>query len=114
FNTRFKKELFDVGRRALDALEEFPWPGNIRQLENVVQQAVLICTGPELLYEHLPQQVREHPPAPAADPAKPARPINPESLEHNREAAERSVIQRALANHGYSRSRAAQALGISR
>jgi transcriptional regulator with PAS, ATPase and Fis domain len=39
---------------------------------------------------------------------------HPDSLLHNREATERSVIQRALANHGDSRSRAAAALGISR
>ena len=38
----------------------------------------------------------------------------PDSLLHNREALERSVIQRALANNGFSRSRAAAALGISR
>jgi len=37
-----------------------------------------------------------------------------ETLVHNREIVERNVIQRALANHGYSRSRAASALGISR
>ncbi len=111
FNTRFKKDLFDIARPTLDALEGHPWPGNIRQLENCLQQAVLISSGPELLYEHLPQQVREQQP-PGAPPAVP--PAQPDSLLHNREALERSVIQRALANHGYSRSRAAAALGISR
>jgi DNA-binding NtrC family response regulator len=116
FNTRFKKDLFDVHRRALDALEEHPWPGNIRQLENAVQQAVLVSSGQDLLFDHLPAQVRDRTtgPVPAVAANGPVRPINPESLEHNRQATERSVIQRALANHGYSRSRAAQALGISR
>jgi DNA-binding NtrC family response regulator len=111
FNTRFKKDLFDISRPALDALESYPWPGNIRQLENCMQQAVLVSSGPELLFEHLPQQVREHQGVPMA-PRVPA--AHPDSLMHNREAAERSVIQRALATHGDSRSRAAAALGISR
>ena len=39
---------------------------------------------------------------------------NHDTLEHNREVVERNVIQRALANNGYSRKRTAQALGISR
>jgi two-component system, NtrC family, response regulator HydG len=108
FNTKFGKGLFDVSPRALDALEAFPWPGNIRQLENVVQQAVLVSAGPELLLEHLPPQVRDYRP----DGRAPAAP--PGSLSHNRELLERNVIQRALAHHGYSRSRAAHALGISR
>jgi DNA-binding NtrC family response regulator len=108
FNTRFGKDLFDVSPRALDALEAFPWPGNIRQLENIVQQAVLVSSGAELLLEHLPQQVRDYRP----DSRGPAAPLD--SLSHSRELLERNVIQRALANHGYSRSRAAHALGISR
>ena len=45
FNTKFRKDLFDVNPRRMDALEGFPWPGNIRQLENVVQQAVLVSSG---------------------------------------------------------------------
>jgi DNA-binding NtrC family response regulator len=109
FNTRFRKDLFDVSPRTLDALEAFPWPGNIRQLENAVQQAVLLSSGPELLFDHLPAQVREHQPVVA-----PVLEGRPDSLRHNRAAAERTLIQRALANHGGNRSRAATALGISR
>src|SRR5207244_8848156 len=47
FNLKFNKELFDVSPEALAALESFPWPGNIRQLENVMQHAVLVSSGPE-------------------------------------------------------------------
>jgi DNA-binding NtrC family response regulator len=110
FNTKFRKDLFDVSPRALDALESYSWPGNIRQLENFIQQAVLVSSGAELLYEHLPQQVREY--RPAAPEAAPQ--TQHDSLSHNREQLERNVIQRALANNGYSRARAASALGISR
>jgi two-component system, NtrC family, response regulator HydG len=110
YNTRFRKDLFDVSLRALDALEGFPWPGNIRQLENCVQQAVLVSSGPELLFEHLPGPVRDYRPGPAPDGASPP----PDSLSHNRALVERNLIQRALAGNGYSRSRAASALGISR
>jgi two-component system response regulator HydG len=110
FNAKFRKDLFDISPQALDALESFPWPGNIRQMENFVQQAVLVSSGNELLFDHLPQQVREYrSPVPVSVPA-----VQPDSLLHNREQVERNIIQRTLINNGYSRVRAAHALGISR
>ncbi len=109
FNTRFKKDLFDLHPRTLEVLEAFPWPGNIRQLENVLQQAVLVAQGHELLVEHLPAVVRDHRPMPTSPTA-----IAKDSLKHTRETTERSVILRTLAANGYNRSRSAAALGISR
>ena len=111
FNTRFKKDLFDIHPEALDALEAHPWPGNIRQLENAVQQAVLMSSGSELLLAHLP------PPMRAADPVTPVPAVSVEraaTLKHNREVHERSAIERALASNGFNRSQTAKALGISR
>jgi transcriptional regulator with PAS, ATPase and Fis domain len=110
FNTKFRKDLFDVSPQALAALQTFHWPGNIRQLENAVQQAVLVSSGPELLLDHLPQPVREYSPPPLKmNGQSPSA-----SLVHNREVVERDVIQKALAAHGYSRARAALSLKISR
>jgi DNA-binding NtrC family response regulator len=109
FNHKFRKELFDISPEAMGALETFPWPGNIRQLENVIQQAVLVSTGPELLLEHLPQQVQEHVTLRNGNGH-----AKEDSLMHNREILERNVIQRALVSCGYSRARAANSLGISR
>jgi DNA-binding NtrC family response regulator len=109
FNTRFRKELLDVSPEALAVLESYPWPGNLRQLENIVQQAVLLSTGTELLVDHLPETVRV--------------PATGNGHSHNGngngkmaplQEAERLAIQRALAQHGYSRVRTADALHISR
>jgi DNA-binding NtrC family response regulator len=109
YASKFHKPIFDLGLEAIKALESFPWPGNIRQLENVLQQAVLICTGPELQLAHLPQPVQK----PMQRSPSREREAS-ESLVQNRETLERSVIQRALASCDYSRARAAHALGISR
>jgi DNA-binding NtrC family response regulator len=113
FNTKFRKDLFDINELAMDSLESFPWPGNIRQLENFVQQAVLVSTGAELLREHLPQQLREYRKFRSEHDGL-GIPMDRDSLSHNRDLIEKNVIQRALSNNGYSRSRAASALGISR
>ena len=110
FNTKFHKNLSGVSPAALATLEDFPWPGNIRQLENIVQQAVLVSDGPELQVEHLPQQVREYRPAVATAAVS----AGPASLSQCREQIERDVIQRVLANTGYTGAQVASALGISR
>jgi transcriptional regulator with PAS, ATPase and Fis domain len=112
FNTKFLKNLIDLSPPALAALEAFPWPGNIRQLENFVQQAVLVSSGPLLLVEHLPQQVREFRPVVSA--AAVPVPVRRISLSQYRQQLERDVIRTALANSNYSGTRTASALGISR
>lgn len=119
FNRKFRKDLFDISPEAMAALESFSWPGNVRQLENAVQHAVLISRGPELLLSHLPQAMQDH--AQLAQTSGPrggatgnGNGHGVESLHHQRDQTERNVIQRALISHGYSRSRAAESLGISR
>jgi len=113
FNRKFNKDLFDISPEAMSALESYPWPGNIRQLENVIQHAVLVSSGPELLLSHLPAPVQEHAEHSHVngngDDAIPAS-----TLHHQRDVIERNVIQRALINNGYSRTRTADSLGISR
>jgi DNA-binding NtrC family response regulator len=109
-NTKFRKQLFDISPEAMAAIESFPWPGNIRQLENVIQHAVLVSSGPELLLQHLPQQVQDSGSLGNGNGTSGGA----DSLLHNREVIERNVIQRVLASSGYSRARAADALGISR
>ncbi len=113
FNTKFRKELFDVSKDALAALRAFPWPGNIRQLENAVQQAVLVSNGPVLLREHLPPPIREYAPPPILNGNGHHKAVD-ESLSNSIDAVERNFILKALEKHGNSRARAAEALGISR
>lgn len=106
----------------LRVLQAFPWPGNIRQLENVLLQTVLVCSGPELLIEHLPAPVRQH----TGQNAIPARaPIwkkrgerevseRRQTLSQTLGEGEREIIERTLIETGFSRSRTASVLGISR
>jgi transcriptional regulator with PAS, ATPase and Fis domain len=108
FGTKFRKGLFDVSPETMAVLEVFPWPGNLRQLENCVQQAVLVSSGAELLPAHLPDEVRKY--AALAAGSAPA----PESLQHGREQRERHAIERALAKNNHNRTRTARELGISR
>ncbi len=111
FARKFNKELYDIHPEALAALESFTWPGNLRQLENVIQHAVLMSSGPELLLRHLPTAVQE---ATEAPPYEDMPIMLGDSLHEQRDQAERSVIHRALVTSGFNRTRAADSLGISR
>ena len=123
FARQFRKNpIPTLAAETLGVLQAFPWPGNIRQLENVLLQAVLVCTGPALLVEHLPAPVQEHagrvPSPPLGSPqmnragreAQGARRTLSESVGEG----ERELIKKALMEAGFSRRRAASTLGISR
>jgi DNA-binding NtrC family response regulator len=112
YGTKFSKKLFGVCPEAMRALEAFPWPGNIRQLENVIQQAVLTSGGNELKLHHLSPVVNLRADAPVAT----TTPTNGfgGTLKQSRESSERANILRALEKAGQSRTRAAQLLGVSR
>jgi transcriptional regulator with PAS, ATPase and Fis domain len=112
YSTRFGKTIYAIHPEVMRNLELFPWPGNIRQLENVIQQAVLTCQGDEVRVEHLPQLVQTFRNEPGSP--EPTQGSSPGTLEYNRETTERTAILRALEKVSFSRTRAAQLLGVSR
>jgi two-component system, NtrC family, response regulator HydG len=106
---RFHKEPMEVSAEAQAALEAYPWPGNIRQLENVIQNAVLFGTGSVLRLKHLPQSLQDH----ALRHSGGGRGTD-SSLGLNREIHERSVIHKTLLDCDYNCSNAAKVLRVSR
>jgi DNA-binding NtrC family response regulator len=108
FAVKFGKEILRIHPDTFESLREYDWPGNLRQLEHVVQQAVLLCQGPELMVKN---------PAPLAHhrcPTVLSVRAGCGALEQSRITAERASIVQALEANQYCRSRTAAALGISR
>ena len=86
---------------ALAAIETWPWPGNVRELENRLKRAVIMADGKLVTAEDL-------------DLAAPDGENLPVNLKAAREAADRHVIRKALAQTDGNISGAAKLLGISR
>ena len=59
FNARLRKEVTELEPEALQLLRSYPWPGNIRELENVIERAVLFCDDDTLRAANLPPEIRD-------------------------------------------------------
>jgi DNA-binding NtrC family response regulator len=93
----------------LELFETHPWTGNVRELRNVVERAVLFCRGDRVTVEDLPPGLRE-----CRSPAEGTDPSQVLTLQLAVERAEREAIQAALAATQGRRSEAAELLGVSR
>ncbi len=94
----------------------YAWPGNIRELLNVIERALIVAHGPVILPEHLPVHFfasSPHAQEAAAAFAVPAERSDAE-FDLTIEAAERDQIRKALEAAGGKRMEAARLLGLSR
>jgi len=81
------------------------WPGNVRQLENALERAMVVCDGRVLTVEDLPNEVAHRPSTPPAQ--------GDLSIPRQTEALERRLIERALKESNGNKAAAARALEIS-
>jgi DNA-binding NtrC family response regulator len=92
---------------ALAALESYPWPGNIRELQNVVERAVLLGKGELITLGDLPREI-------AGAPTIRATRGGHRTLKEALEEPERQIILEVLEAHAWNRNATADALGVNR
>jgi two-component system response regulator HydG len=102
-----KREL-RISAEAMRALTDFDYPGNVRELRNILERASLLCDGSELQSEHLPDEVRHGETAMAACPSAPGAPA-PASWED----MQMQVLRQAITGHQGTRKALARSLGMS-
>jgi len=102
FNRLQGKDIAGVSSEVLARLMEHDYPGNVRELENIVEQAFVLCRGGLIELHHLPAELRPVPGGSTGDYGGPA----------TLESMERLLIAEALRRQGGSRKRAAADLGI--
>ncbi|BBO83292.1 acetoacetate metabolism regulatory protein AtoC [Desulfosarcina ovata subsp. sediminis] len=105
FSDDYQRDIVGISPECISVFEAYDWPGNVREIKNVVHRAVLNCTGGILLPEHLPERLQES----RKQPQKISLPVGCTLKE-----AEREIILRTLNWTGNNRQRTASILGISR
>jgi transcriptional regulator with PAS, ATPase and Fis domain len=112
FLTKYSKEnqksISDVSKEARALLLRHSYPGNVRELENLIERAVVLCRGEIITTQDLPFHLREEKSERLWGSSKREKSL-PESLEE----IERDLISKALHEHQGVQTRAAESLGIS-
>jgi len=107
FGEENAKPGLQLAPQTLDILMGFHWPGNVRQLENVIERAVVLCTGDTISPQFLPEEVRS--PVKLPPPPIPSDGID---LKNAVNQYTRALIEASLSRCGGVQRRAAEMLRV--
>ncbi len=103
-----QKLISEISKEANALLLRYPYPGNVRELENLIERAVVLCRGEMITTQDLPFHIRDAKPEAPWESHKREKTL-PESLEE----IERDSIVKALHQYQGVQTKAAESLGIS-
>jgi transcriptional regulator with PAS, ATPase and Fis domain len=109
YNREFGKSVKGLSAAAEKLLVEYAWPGNIRELKNVLERAIILGNEETLSVDHLPLEVTARSAAASAAPMATFR-LPPEGVDI--EEVEKELIRQALENNEWNQSKAAKKLNL--
>ena len=110
------KEITGIEAAAHDLLVQYPFPGNIRELENIIERAVIVCNSPQIRIEDLPYELEAQPVVPVSILTNSETSVVRIEMtlgEHALRNIEQAVIEEALRFSNGNKSQAAQLLGVT-
>ena len=108
YNRSYQKKITVISAECIQAFQQYDWPGNARELKNVIQRAAIVCESDEIKLEHLPPRFR------TIKSSMPANPTVTFEIGTPLEQVEKEMILQALSAANNNRTQAAELLGISR
>lgn len=111
FGAKLGRQIEEVDPDVLSALYGYSWPGNVRQLENVIERAMVLSRGPKIMPEDLPPEIRE---TPEIEEGLDTLISWEKSLADTLDAIEERMIRQALKKANNVQAQAAKTLGVSR
>lgn len=109
YNKDFNKKVAGIASAAEQMLTDYSWPGNIRELKNVIERAIILGNDETLLLEHLPLEIVAKASSQSTAPASPFR-LPPEGIDI--EEVEKELIRQALEITEWNQSKAAKKLNL--
>ena len=106
FAEKNRKDIKDIHPEALNLLMQYDWPGNIRELENSIERAVILCLGEQITPQELPPHL-------LSEDVRQLR-TSQERENFTLRDMEREVIRTTLEKTGHNKSQAAKQLGVAR
>lgn len=110
FNTRFGKSIKGLDRRVMDLFFEYQWPGNIRELENVLERAVVLAQTNTIVIEDLPKQLHLN----SSQNSDYCSFVQGASLKDALKEPEKRIIRNTLESTNWNRKKTAALLDINR
>jgi len=107
YSAQHNREKLGFTDEAMDYLERYCWPGNIREIENVTERATLLSKSKFIGPDDLPETIK-------AEPSRQVKDYKPTSLKEALAEPEKDIIRRALEANHWSRQATAKALQINR
>jgi transcriptional regulator with PAS, ATPase and Fis domain len=107
YSAQHNREKLGFTDEAMDCLERYGWPGNIREIENVIERATLLSKSKFISADDLPETI-------TAEPSPRVQDYKPMSLKEALAEPEKNIIRRALEANHWSRQATAKALQINR
>jgi DNA-binding NtrC family response regulator len=107
-----KKKITGFSPEAMDAMLDYDWPGNIRELENAIKRLTILCDDPVVSFDDLPEHIQQE-----------SRSIQPDeadileqglTLDEAVKGYEKRLILEALEKSNWVRTKAAKLLHINR
>jgi len=113
FNKELKKNFVGFGAAAAELLQRYPWPGNIRELRNVIERTMILSNESQITAEDLPEEVRDYLEAPSDEEKLSSFDVSPtgDQFVSLRELEDRYIHQ-VLTATGQNKTHAARILGI--
>jgi two-component system response regulator AtoC len=112
FNSELKKSFTGFTPAAAELLENYAWPGNIRELKNVIERTMILAPEGDIDAEYLPEEIREREEDPSAAENSGAGGQESERKLITLRQLEDEYIQEVLASTGNNKTQAAKILGI--
>lgn len=103
YNTQLNKRIKKIDRKLMNALMSYEWKGNVRELENTIERAMILCDGETLSLEYFPK----------LDDGKSNSGVVNHDLKSSLRQFEQNSILRALEKTDYDKNRTAELLGLS-